>query len=285
MEKELLPWLPWALEKQFFPKNVPLITDYDDAIFHRYDCHRSRIVRGVLGRKIDEIMARSDIVFAGNDYLASRAREAGAQDVRVVPTVVDMEKYSSTDGSQNPVVKSKALSRGPVVGWIGTPVTWKEYGSALALSLETTLRAQNSRLSAIGASLTYYRDSTVEFVPWSEDTEVSNIQNFDIGIMPLDDSPWSQGKCGYKLIQYMACGVPVIASPVGVNKDIVEPGHNGLFASTAAEWIDAVNVLLGDSELRAKMGAAGRKKVEEEYSVQAWGPWVAELIKDTALGR
>ena len=106
-----------------------------------------------------------------------------------------------------------------------------------------------------------------------------------IGIMPLDDTPWARGKCGYKLIQYMACGIPVIASPVGVNADIVEHGVNGFLANTQAEWREAIRALLGDADLRRQMGAAGRKKVEQHYSLQIWGPRVAEMLLGVAKGR
>jgi hypothetical protein len=115
-----------------------------------------------------------------------------------------------------------------------------------------------------------------------EETEVSAIQSMDIGVMPLTDTPWARGKCGYKLIQYMACGLPVIASPVGVNKDIVEHGVNGFLAETDKEWCSAIETLLSDSELRRRMGAAGRKKVEESYSLQVWGPRVAQMLRGVA---
>jgi len=101
----------------------------------------------------------------------------------------------------------------------------------------------------------------------------------DIGVMPMPDTPWTRGKCGYKLIQYMACGLPVVAAPVGVNAEIVEHGVNGFLASTDQEWREALSTLLANPELRRRMGAAGRKKVEEHYSLQVWGPRVAELLR------
>ena len=104
----------------------------------------------------------------------------------------------------------------------------------------------------------------------------------DIGIMPLTDTPWARGKCGYKLIQYMACGIPVIASPVGVNAELVEHGVNGFLASSDAEWAETLQTLLHDPDLRARMGEAGRRKVEREYSLQVWGPRVAHMLRDVA---
>jgi glycosyltransferase involved in cell wall biosynthesis len=107
---------------------------------------------------------------------------------------------------------------------------------------------------------------------------VADILDMDLGLMPLMDTPWARGKCGYKLIQYMACGLPVIASPVGVNREIVQHGVNGFLAETDSEWRTALSTLLGDPALRLTMGQAGRKMVEDRYSLQVWGPRVAEML-------
>jgi glycosyltransferase involved in cell wall biosynthesis len=100
--------------------------------------------------------------------------------------------------------------------------------------------------------------------------------------MPLPDTPWMRGKCGYKLIQYMACGLPVVASPVGVNADIVEHGVNGFLVETPDDWSRALKTLIGNPDLRRQMGAAGRKRVEERYSLQVYGPRVASLLSEIA---
>ena len=148
--------------------------------------------------------------------------------------------------------------------------------------LNDTLTVHGARFQAVGAQL--YADSfgTLDIIPWSEDTEVVQIQSMDIGVMPLTDTLWARGKCGYKLIQYMACGLPVVASPVGVNKEIVEHGMNGFLAETDEEWQKAIGTLLSDADLRRRMGAAGRKKVEENYSLQVWGPRVAQMLRRVA---
>ena len=130
----------------------------------------------------------------------------------------------------------------------------------------------------LGLELEARRVGNLEVIAWSEDTEVDAIQSMDIGVMPLPDTPWARGKCGYKLIQYMACGLPVVASPVGVNKEILEHGVNGFLAESDAEWRTAIEALISDPDLRRRMGAAGRKKVENEYSLQVWGPRVANLF-------
>lgn len=274
VEKESLPWLPWPLERAFLPRGIPLIVDFDDAVFHRYDMHRSALVRRILGHKLDRLMASAALVTAGNPYLADRAQKAGARRVEIVPTVVDVEVYGPP---------SQPRPSGPaVIGWIGTPSTWSEYMAPMMPLLAETANATGARISAVGAGKAAAAHPLLDIRPWSEASEVSMIQQMDIGIMPLTDTPWARGKCGYKLIQYMACGLPVIASPVGVNAEIVEDGVNGFLASNEAEWRTALATLLQDPDLRFRMGEAGRKKVEDHYSLQVWGPKVARLIRSVA---
>lgn len=114
---------------------------------------------------------------------------------------------------------------------------------------------------------------------WSEMNEVSDIQAFDVGIMPLADTPWEQGKCGYKLIQYMACGIPVVASAIGANREIVSHGVDGFLATTHAEWSGYLKQLLENPDLRREMGLRGREKVERKYSVQARLPELIRILR------
>lgn len=274
LEYEVFPWLPWLVERALLPSGVPIVTDYDDAVFHRYDLHRSKSVRWILSKKIDRIMRHSNVVTAGNNYLMDRARLAGAQNVKFVPTVVDLKAYQVG-------IKSDETKM-PTVGWMGTPETWAAFGAELHGKISNTLQKHGARFKAVGGGLDQETTETLDVVPWSEATEVDEIQSMDIGVMPLLDTPWARGKCGYKLIQYMGCGLPVVASPVGVNSDIVEHGVNGFLAATDAEWNEAINTLLNNPDLRHRMGQAGRKKVEERYSLQVWGPRVATLLRDVA---
>ena len=280
VEYEVLPWMPWMLERALLPASVPIVSDYDDAVFHRYDRHRLAPVRWLLGRKIDHLMKRSQLVTAGNAYLADRARDAGAAQVEIVPTVVDLSHYT---------VRSESLSTPSVrVGWIGTPNTWHAFGKTLYTQINDTLAAHDARFCAVGAQLEAGCVGNLEVIAWSEDTEVGEIQSMDIGVMPLPDTPWARGKCGYKLIQYMACGLPVVASPVGVNTEIVEHGVNGFLAESDAEWRTAIEALISDPDLRRRMGNAGREKVENDYSLQVWGPRVANLflgVLDAKVGK
>jgi len=274
IEKEVFPWLPWFLEQSLLPKGIPIVSDYDDAVFHRYDSHRLAPVRWLLGKKIDLVMRSSALVTAGNGYLSERATASGAGHVKIVPTVVDLEHYKLR-GSFSTTDK---LS----VGWIGTPETWSSFALARYKKMQNAVEQNDAVFLAVGAALDRSFCGHLKILPWSEDKEVELIQSMAIGVMPLPDTPWTRGKCGYKLIQYMACGLPVIASPVGVNTEIVEHGVNGFLATTDAEWREALVMLLRDPDLRNRMGAAGRQKVEEQYSLQIWGPRVADMLSKVA---
>jgi glycosyltransferase involved in cell wall biosynthesis len=277
LEKEALPWLPWLFERVLLGSRVPIVSDYDDAIFHRYDMHRRRPVRAFLGHKIDRVMAHSVLVIAGNAYLAARAHQAGASRVAIVPTVVDAQAYT--------VVSPKPDGMTPTVGWIGTPSTWTEYLEPLIPMLTGITSSTGATLRVVGGGRFVTQHPSIEALSWSEQTEVRLIQGMDIGIMPLDDTPWSRGKCGYKLIQYMACGVPVIASPVGVNSTIVEHGVNGFIAETEEDWRQALMTLIESPDLRRRMGQAARQKVEREYSLATHAPRVAALLAESAFQR
>lgn len=268
---ELLPYLPGLLERLARIPRRPVVFDFDDAIFHNYDLHPRATVRAMLGNKLQTTIGTAEMVLAGNEYLADYARSNGKR-VEVVPTVVDIDHYVPAPAIRSPET--------PRVGWIGTPSTWAEYMVPMLPMFSTISTKLGARVTAVGAS--GQEKSGIDIVPWSEETEVSRIQDMDIGVMPLADTPWARGKCGYKLIQYMACGLPVVASPVGVNRDIVEHGLNGFLAETSDEWRQAVETLICNPELRQRMGREGRKKVEQFYSLQVHGPRVASLLSEIA---
>jgi glycosyltransferase involved in cell wall biosynthesis len=270
VEKEMLPWIPAFIEFGLFPGSVPMIVDYDDATFHRYDLNRSRIVRGLLGEKIDVVMGRADLVLVGNAYLAERARCAGARRVEFLPTVVDIERYHP---------RRLCQQDGPLtIGWIGNPATAK-YLHLVDTALRHVTETCDARVVAVGANPDQVAGLPAIACPWSESTEASDVQAFDIGIMPLPDEPFERGKCGYKLIQYMACGKPVVASAIGVNTSIVEHGVNGFLVSSDAEWKDALRRLVDDPALRERMGVAGRARVEASYSLQVTAPRLEALLR------
>lgn len=273
IEKELFPFLPTLFERFFLSLGVPYIVDYDDAYFHKYDLHSRSLVRSIFSGKIDSLMRHSELVIAGNGYLASRAHEAGANHVEVIPTVVDTERYLPYEQRRNNPL---------VIGWVGTPKT-SRYLHPLTDVFAKLKEKFGVRFVAVGARPEDFARTVVEVLPWSEKKEVSLIQQFDIGIMPLDDSAWARGKCGYKLIQYMACGVPVVASPVGVNSEIVNSEDLGRLAKTPAEWYETLACLLAkEGADRAEMGKRCRSRVEAWYSLQVQAPRLCAAILSVA---
>ena len=272
LEKEALPWLPGVLELAFLPRDLRLVVDYDDAVFHNYDQHSNPVVRALLGQKLNRLMTRADLVTVGNNYLADRAMSAGSRRVERVPTVIDLDRYPLR-------ARSEVTTGEVVVGWIGSPSTAKYLGAVSGV-LDRLRRCYRIHCVAIGAREDQLAGTPFVPVPWHEDTEVSSLCGLDIGIMPLPDTPWERGKCGYKLIQYMACGLPVVASPVGVNRDIVRHGESGFLAGNEADWTNSLEKLIVDASLRASMGAAGRERVEGEFCLQVQGPRLAQMLHD-----
>ncbi|WP_448208335.1 glycosyltransferase family 4 protein [Azospirillum sp. sgz302134] len=279
IEKELLPWLPYGAERWFLESAPPYIVDFDDAWFHHYDRSRWPLVRRLLGRKLDRVMSRAALVTVGNAYLAGRAESAGARSIEILPTVVDLNRYTaspSPDGAERDGAERDGAP--PVIGWIGSPIT-DHYLSLIADPLRRMVEGKDARICLVGATPGALGGVACDRHPWREDTETRHIAAFDIGIMPLDDTPWERGKCGYKLIQYMACGKPVVASPVGVNRDIVEHGVNGFLAESRQDWMDALRRLAADPDLRRRLGAAGRAKVERSYSLSGIAPRLIHLLR------
>jgi glycosyltransferase involved in cell wall biosynthesis len=276
VEKELFPWLPVWFEKLVPAAGRPYIVDYDDAVFHRYDLHKSSFVRFLLKHKIDRVMQRAALVVAGNDYLANRAKETGAKRIETLPSVVDVNSYTTrTDSISSPFR----------IGWIGSPVT-APYLNLVKEALTQLAREAEIHLVWIGAGdSTPFPNIPTTILLWDEKLERSIGELFDVGIMPLVDGPFERGKCGYKLVQYMAAGLPVIASPVGVNQQMVEPGVNGFLASSTQQWLDAFRSLLHHRSLAMDMGRAGRQKAEQKYNLQGTAPKLLDLFTSVQKGK
>ncbi len=272
VEKELWPWAPAWFERMLLAR-CPFVLDLDDAIFHQYDQHRLASVRRTYGRKIDRLMRAAAVVTTGSPYLAERARAAGAGDTRVVPTAVDLGRYATTP-SHRPDGEL-------VLGWIGSPAT-VHYLDVVASALRHLARSTPTRLLVIGAEAPAIEGLTTESIAWSEASEAASIGRCHVGIMPLPDSPWERGKCGYKLIQYMACSLPVVASPVGVNCEIVRPNLNGELAADEAGWVRALSSMARDPQRRQRYGRCGRAQVELRYCTQVTAPLVAGALLDAA---
>ena len=267
---ELFPWLPAAFERLAFRSGKPILYDYDDAFFQPYDDHPNALVRGLLGGKLDPLIAGAAGVCAGNAYLRDHAARLNSNAI-ILPTVVDTDHYCpATNRPDRPLT----------IGWIGSASTWAYVRPYLPLLAELC-RTSNIRFSAVGAGAAAHSDrfDGLTFAPWSEANEIPAVQAMDIGIMPLPDEPWARGKSGYKLVQYMACGLPLVASPVGVNSSIVEDGVSGFLAADIAAWRTALDRLIADPALRAAMGWAGRARAVENYSLASQAPRLIEAMR------
>jgi len=271
IEKELFPYFFSWFEKLLFLTKIKYILDYDDAVFHNYDLSENKFIRFFLKNKIDNIMKYSDCVLAGNDYLAEKAKQSGAKKIILFPTVIDIEKYQNKYVSIN---HSKII-----IGWIGSPSTFK-YMKGLSNVFEKIISEIPFEIHIIGSTEEFDFKGSVSYFKWSELDEVAMISNFDIGIMPLENSPWELGKCAYKLIQYMGCAKPVVASNVGMNNTVVDDGINGFLVKNEDEWIKKLTILLNDANLRNQFGENGRKKVEQEYSLYHNLQTLIPLLKD-----
>lgn len=259
IEKEAFPYLPAIFERLILVSGTPYILDYDDAIFHNYDGHRIALVRWLLGSKLNGLLQKSSAVLAGNKYLADYASQHGAQSVHFIPTVVDTARY-------DPNLEKEASPMR--VGWIGTPYTAR-YLADLLPGLTAASKKADITLVTIGSPyLEAPAGLSIEQHEWTEETESGLLASLHVGIMPLPDEPFERGKCGYKLIQYMASGCAVIGSPVGVNCQIVT-GDVGYLAKTNTEWAHALVALSSDPIKRRIMGENGRKKIEIHYSLNS----------------
>lgn len=274
VEKEVFPFIPYVFERLFLVK-VKYLVDYDDAVFHIYDKNKNPVIRAILGGKIKCIMKNSDAVIVGNEYLRKYAESSGAENIVEVPTVIDKNRYSSR-------LKIGDEKEQIVVGWIGSPFTQK-YVLDIKDSLLRAYNEINFKLLLIGANPQIVNDLSgldVEVRQWSEDSEVASIKDMDIGIMPLPDEPFEQGKCGYKLIQYMACGVPVIGSDVGVNRHIIEMNTCGIVVDLKTHTFDSSLInLIENSGLRLNYSRNALKSVSDFYNIKTQSQIINRTIK------
>ena len=249
--------LPPVLQKILLIHTPKIVFDFDDAIFNSPEYY------GKEAWLVNQLAACS-LVLAGNEWLAGYARQY-SKNVIVFPTPVDTARLV-------PSVNSKKNNDTVVVGWIGSPSTLPQLEMLSTVFDKITNKYSNLKFLVIGIDGSKLGNGRVEYRPWSESNELEYLRQMDIGVMPLRDEPSTRGKCGYKLLQYMACGLPVIASPVGVNKEIVYEGENGYLATSESEWIDKLALLIENPELRKNLGLQGRQFVEENYSYQVLAP-------------
>lgn len=252
-------------ERKLAQSGVPVIYDFDDAVWHMDVSDANRRLSWLKDpSKTSKIIALADVVIAGNDYLADYARQHNRR-VEVIPTVIDTEVYVPEIPKPRPDGKV-------VIGWTGS------YQSLMALRARELPILRD--LYAQWGDRIVFRiisdrdldapDLPLEHVRWNSATEARDLAPIDIGIMMLPDDEWNRGKCGFKGLQYMGMGKAVVLGRVGVNKTIVQEGHNGLLAGSPEEWQTALGQLIASPDLRARMGEEARRTVEERYSVKAW---------------
>lgn len=237
-----------------------LIFDFDDAVFQRdsYSPYRDRIDHRT-SRFIAMVQA-ADAVIAGNEFLATEAaRFAPANRIHVIPTCIDPLAYVPAEHLRE--------RDGVQLVWIGSSSTLKGLERRRPLFDVIARHLPCVQLKIVCDRFPRFRRMPLVNVPWSAETETGELAAADVGVSWVPDDRWSRGKCGLKVLQYMAAGLPVIANPVGVQAELVRPGVTGFLARTPDEWIDAVRSLAADPALRRRMGAAGRRLVEHRYSV------------------
>ena len=276
--REILPVGPAVVEWLLsMPGCPPIVFDFDDAIFLPSVSEANRLIAALkTPGKVATIVRRSTQVVVGNDYLGAYARQFNPA-VTVIPTSVDTTRFTPTVGSGNP-------DRGslPVVGWIGSPTT-ASYIRGLAPVLQRVAAQHPFVLNVSGTGEPVTMPGVrVENPEWQLSSEIELFRNCDIGVYPLVDDAWAKGKCGFKAIEFMACGVPVVASAVGVNREIIEDGVNGFLATTDNEWVDKLGRLIAEPALRARFAAAGRRTIEERYSLHVNAPRLADVLRRAA---
>lgn len=264
---ELFPLMPGWVERTLLPK--PYIYDFDDAFYLKYRKGRLGVMQWALGAKFETVIAGASAVTAGNAVLADFARARNSVTYEF-PTVVDTGRHRPLPRWRNDRF---------TVGWIGSPST-APYLSALVEPLSLLAGEGPLRFVVIGGRAPAIPGAEVVELQWSEQTEVALINSFDLGVMPLPDDEWARGKCAFKLIQYMACAIPVVASRVGANVDVVG-NEAGLLATDARDWAVALRTLRDRPQDARRMGEAGRQRVEQHYSLRRNLPILAQIIRDT----
>lgn len=280
IQRDLIAHVPPVIEEAMARVNPALVIDLDDPI-HLHPPARPPLWPFHLlrdPRKLERLVRIARRVIVANRVLRAEVERVGGE-ARVIPTSIDTGRWTPSPPS----------SRGPfTVGWIGSPGT-TTYLEGILPALGRLAREIPCRLRAIGADPNLASRAAalaprllVEILPWTLDTEVEGVRSFDAGVMPLTDDPWSRGKSATKLLQYMACGIPSVASPVGANADIVKDGLNGLLAVDEDAWVDALGRIAGDARQAARIGREGRATVVAEYSVETSLPRLEAVLRKAA---
>jgi len=264
IEYELFPYMPSWFEYLLKRRGIKYIVDYDDAIFHKYDLSKNILIKLLLKKKIASVICNAYKVIVCNNYLKNYALQYHEK-IITLPTVVPLDKYILEQEAY------KTEQQKFTIGWIGSRTTSPYILEILPVFESFIENKSDVQFNLIGFDHLLLSDEEIEkyhlnIIKWSEKNEIKDMLAFDVGIMPLHDDPWSRGKCGFKLIQYMSCKKPVIASPVGVNVDIVEEGVNGFLVENKAQWLRAFEKLYQSKKLREKIGYNNFHKVVKKFN-------------------
>ena len=245
------------------------IYDFDDAIWlANYSESNAKFHRLKAYWKVKYCIRWAKVVIVGNDYLATYARRYN-DNVNVIPTTIDTENYHNTNTD---------YSKKIIIGWTGTHTTMRflDFLVPIVKELETKY---DFEFRVISNQKPNYNLKSLNFVKWNQESEIDDLNEISIGVMPLEDEIWAEGKCGFKCLQYMSLGIPSIVSPVGVNKKIVSMNQNGIFAKSKDEWRDALVHLIQNEDARIRLGTAGKETVRLKYSVLAHTTSFLNLFK------
>lgn len=276
LQRKLLPgWILGFLRR----RARRLIFDFDDAILYRdsYDSRGPCCPRRA--RRFRRTVQIADLVIAGNDFLADCALQCGAraESVQVIPTCVETARY--------PVRPRRDAQSCIDLAWIGSSSTLMGLESRRDLWESVGRQVGGSRLRVICDRHPDFGPLSVVPIHWAEATEADELAKADAGVSWVPDDLWSRGKCGLKVLQYQAAGLPVVANPVGVHTSMVIDGSTGLLASTTADWVEAIRTLRDDSSRRLAMGTAARRSVEVNYSVAAWSDTFVSAVAGHGMER
>lgn len=249
-------------EKKIAKSKAKFVFDFDDSIWLMDTSEGNKKFEWLKNPlKTAKNIALADRIFAGNAYLANYAKHYNTN-VALVPTTIDTDFHK-------PLNITKTTNK-VTIGWSGSITTIKHFEYALPYLTKLKNKYQDKIEFAVMGDPSYVNEELgIKGIPWTVETEVSVLNSFDIGIMPLPDDEWAKGKCGLKGLSYMACGITTIMSPVGVNNDIIEHGDNGYLASSEEEWINYLSLLIEDAALRKRIGENARNTIEKKYSVNA----------------
>ncbi len=261
---------PPVFERLIHQHGVPIVFDFDDAIFVSYKSPSNGYLSYLkFAGKAKTTCRLAAHVMVGNPYLAEFARQVN-DNVTIIPTTIDTNNYKP--------VQAKQRNEPLVIGWTGSYST-VQHLDTLRGAIKKLSESDSFRLRVIGTPSYKIEGVETESMQWCAATELEDLGEIDIGMMPLPDDNWSKGKCGLKALQFMALGIPTICSPVGVNTDIIQDNENGLIADSDDEWVEKLRRLLRSRDLRERLGRAGRQTVEERYSGVTQAPRVYEVLR------